>query len=250
MPNMRRLIIAVVLLSFMLGSQYAFANSNQAPEGAEIFAEEHFLPIVKEVVFTDIPSEWGFKEEMGSITFSDLYPVYRLNADFAFGESDRIITDEQPMWIAVIFQDQTPVNAIGTQLQEDGSYGLSAIGYPQELPSGLLKLQDDERLIYDAPAEEYYVVSDKVNSIYKLTASQGKSAVNSIQSQEQFQNMLMKRYEHVDELSSDSSGGFVDTVPVTTEESNYFILYFVLVLVAGTSIWLFVRSRAKSGNHV
>nr|AIF26561.1 hypothetical protein [uncultured bacterium fosmid pJB45G2] len=110
----------------------------------------------------------GFKEEKGNITFSELYPIYSLNADFALGQSDDIITDKQPKWVAVIFQDDQPVNAIGTQQTTDGHFESDAIGYPLELPSGLLNLEDNEILIHDFPAEEYYVYSEKTSSLMKL----------------------------------------------------------------------------------
>ncbi|XID90451.1 hypothetical protein ACF3MZ_18125 [Paenibacillaceae bacterium WGS1546] len=231
----------------LIGGQYALASTNQPPEGAKDFAEQHFHQIVEEVVFSDSPSEWGFKEEKGTITFSELYPIYSLNADFALGQSDDIITDKQPKWVAVIFQDDQPVNAAGTQQTADGHFELAAIGYPPELPNGLLNLKDNEILVHDFPAEEYYVYSEKTNSLMKLEQLDGKYSLSNLQSKEQFQNMLMERYKNIDEWEEDSSGGFMSAAPSQSSPSYAFI-YPVLIIVVLGGAWLYFRRRLKTRN--
>ncbi|MFC6331753.1 hypothetical protein ACFP56_03895 [Paenibacillus septentrionalis] len=248
MLHVRRLLIAAVLLSLILESQRALASSIQPPLEATQFAEQHFFQIVEDVVFADVPTEWGFKEEKGSITFSNLHPVYRINADFALGKSDHIYVEDQPIWIAVIFQDNQPVNAIGTEMLMDGSYGLSAIGYPPELPEGLLKLQDNQRILYDVPADEYYMLYEQDNTIQRLVFSQEPPSETNTQSIKEFQAMLEKRYENTNtmDLELDSSFRLIHDELSPTGRSNDFLVYIALALVIGALTWMLIRrSRSK-----
>ena len=230
-----RIISGIALLTLLIspwiGGQHALAGTNQAPEGAKKFAETYFHKIVEETVFSDQPGDWGFKEEEGSISFSELYPIYTLNADFAFGHSDEIITDQQPKWAAVIFQDNQPVNAIGVQLARDGQYELAQIGYPPELPYGLLNLKEHEIIIHDFLADEYYVYSEKTNQLSKLGQLNGKHSLSSSLTKESFQKMLLERYQDKDRWAKDSSGGVIISI--------------ACVLAILTGVWFYYRKRPK-----
>lgn len=227
---------------FSAGELRALADPNQPPEGAKRFAEHHFLRIVEEVVFSDRPMEWGFQEEKGSITFSGLYPIYRLNADFALGRSDDIIADRQPTWVAVVFQDGEPVNAIGTQQTADGQFELASLGYPPELPDGLLNLRDGEIVIHEFPADEYYVYSEKTESLRKMELSDGTYVLGGPQSKEQFQHMLRERYQAGDK----AAGRWMSAFPGSS--GSFAVICLVVVIAALGGVWIYVRGRLRTKN--
>lgn len=237
----------MIFLSLLIGGKSVLASTNQPPQDAKDFAEKYFHQIVKDVVFSENPSEWGFNEEIGTITFSELYPIYSLNADFALGQSDEMITQKQPKWVAVIFQDNQPVNVIGTEQKDNGNFELAEIGYPSELSHGLLNLKVNEILIHDFPSEEYYVFSVESNSIMKVEQGENTKGLSSLQSKEQFQSMMMERYKNINDLEEDSSGGFMQ-VPVN-QSSNIsaqsFIYSSIIVLVLGGS-WFYIRRHLKA----
>ena len=222
------------------------ARTNQVPEGAKDFAGKHFLRMVEETL-SENPSEYGFKEGKGSITLSELYPVYSLNADFAFGQSDEIIADHQTSWVAVIFQDGQPVRAIGTYQRADGQFALEAIGYAPELPNGLLSLKDDEKVIYFFPDETYYVYSEKANTIMKLERAGEKTVRSSPQSKEEFQNMLIERFKNRGEWPEDASGGFMGAAP-SALSPLHLVLYLVMIVFVLGGTWLYFRRRLKTRN--
>jgi len=250
MSKFKHCVSMAALLTWMIGipligGQRALAGSDQPPEGAKQFAETQFLQIVEGIVFSDQPEEWGFKPEKGNITFSELYPIYALNADFAFGRSDEMILDEPPTWVAVIFQDGKPVNAIGTHLTADGQFGLAALGYPPELPDGLLNLKDGEIIIHDFPKDEYYVFSEKNNSLVKLGQSAGKHSLGSRLTKEQFQKILVERYKNIDQWEEDSSVGVANAVPSPSAPWQA-IVYSAVILAVPGGVWFYVRRHVKT----
>jgi hypothetical protein len=176
------------------GASAASAGAISPPEGAVRFAEQHFLRIVEEIVFADRPSEWGFREDKGTITFSDLYPIYGLNADFALGRSEAIAADRPTQWVAVIFQDGRPVNAVGTRQTADGRFELAALGYAPELPRALLQLNEREIVIHEEPEDLYYVYAEETDTIRQVEPSAGTYRLGPPQSREAFQHMLTARY--------------------------------------------------------
>lgn len=241
-------LLSLLIGVSLIGGAAADASVSQPPEGAVEFAKHHFQQIVEDVVFSDVPADWGFKEEPGNITFSDLYPIYSLNADFALGQSDSLITENrQPKWVAVIFQDGQPVNAIGTELTADGHWELAEIGYPRELPGGLLNLKENELLVHDFPAEEYYVYSEPTNSVMKLEPTEGKYSLSSSQSKEQFQSLLMERYHDIDAWAEDASGGFMDAEPSQSGFRSSNALYTGISILAVGGTWLYLTKRNHSG---
>ena len=185
---------ALVAAAVITGGSGASAAPEEAPAGAKAFAEQFFPHIVEEIVFTDWQGDWGFREEKGVITFSELYPIYSLNADFAQGKSKELIADREPIWVAVIFQDGRPVNAIGTKPSEGGGFGLDALGYPPELPHGLLNLKEGEIVLHVPPSDEYYFYSETDGTLAKIALADGEYSPGSPQTVEEFQRMLTERY--------------------------------------------------------
>lgn len=228
----------LILGVFLFAGSHVSAAAAVPPDGAKAFAEEHFHQLVDAIVFSDRPGDWGFREEKGTIAFSGLYPIHSLNMDYARGKSDKIILDRPPIWVAVIFQDDQPVNAIGTQQTEDGRFGPAAIGYPPELPHGLLNLRDGEIVIHLPPADEYYVYSETAGTLTKMGIVNGKYSPGSPVSEVQFQRMLMERYK----LADDRGKLFV-------LEYAIFCAAVMIVIFAGVRVYFGRRSRGPSGQQ-
>jgi len=243
MSKFRRRVSVMALLMFLIGvplmgGQHVLAGANPPPEGAKEFAEQHFGRIVEDVVFSDDPSGWGFLGKKGSITFSELYPIYSLNADFALGRTDDMTTDQPSQWVAVIFQDGRPVNAIGTRQTADGRFEFAAVGYPPELPNGLLNLEENEMIIHEFPADAYYVYAENTGTIRKLEPSDANKTRSSSLSKEQFQRLLMERYKNAFASQQDLAG---------SHPSNA-VLYPVLIIAVLGGAWLYYRRRWKTRN--
>ena len=191
--------LALILVLASFGESVSSAEREEPPEGARAFAEQFFYGLVEEIVFTDRKGDWGFAEERGEIAFSELYPIYSLNADFALGTSKELIADRQPVWVAVIFQDGRPVNAIGTRQADGGGFELDALGYPPELPHGLLNLKEGETVLHVPPADAYYVYSRTDGTLARIGLEDGQYRPGNPLTAEQFRNELKERFFRGDE---------------------------------------------------
>lgn len=239
------IMLLVLFKIFLSDIVHLEALENKPPEDAVTFAKDEFPTLVEGIVFKNIPSDYGFKDNIGTIRFSDLTPIYSLSADFAFGKSDQMISDNKPTWVAVIFQDDQPVNAIGTNLADDGQYKLAAMGYAPELPKALLNLTDDQVVFHDFSADEYYLYSDTENSVILVDPSGQTNSINQALSVSEFQNMLMERFENVSELEEDSSPGYFNSYfDELSISSNRYIVPLILIVVIIGSYFLF-RKRSK-----
>jgi hypothetical protein len=227
-------VLTAWFIGFLLSGGFpASAASEEPPEGAKAFAEQFFRQLVEEIVFTDRPGDWGFGDDRGDITFGELQPVYSLNADFALGKSEKLLADGRPKWVAVIFQDGRPVNAIGTRQNEAGQFGLDALGYPPELPHGLLHVKEGEIVLHVPPADEYYVYSETAGTLAKIGLADGTYSPGSPQTVEQFRNMLMERYGKAD-----------DRGRRIAVEYAVFGAAIMFVLFGGT--WIYFGRRTKT----
>jgi hypothetical protein len=186
--------MAFVAAAVLMGGAGSSAAPEEAPAGAREFAEQFFPQIVEEIVFTDQPGDWGFREAEGVITFSELYPIYSLHAEFLSGNTTALIDDRAPIWVAVVFQDGRPVNAIGARQTGDGMFGLDAFGYPPELPHGLLHLKEDEIVLRIPLSDEYYIYSEADGTLTKIALADGGYTPGSPQTVEEFRRVLAERY--------------------------------------------------------
>jgi hypothetical protein len=223
----------LILGVFLIAGPLASAAPTMPPDGAKSFAEELFRQLVDEMVFADRPEDWGFREEKGTIAFSGLYPVYSLNADFARGKSDELITGMPPTWVAIIFQDGQPVNAIGALRTQDGRFVPQAIGYPPELPHGLLNLRDGEIVIHLPPADEFYVYSETAGILTKMGVANGTYTPDNPMTVEEFRRMLMERYKLAD-----------DRRKLFGLEYAIFSVAVMAVIFAGARVYFDRRSKA------
>jgi len=199
----------------------------EPPEEAKAFAEHHFPGLVENLVFTDQPETWGFSGEKGTITFGELVPVYGVNTDFARGTSDDILSGNEPDWVAVIFQDGRPVNAIGTRKSAGGGYELAAVGYPPELPYGLLHVHEGDIIVHVFPVEAYYVYSEQSDIVRKLEADNGTFRLGEPMTKAQFQQALMELL-----------------FPEQAKRSSNKLLAVILpVLIVPGGTWLFFRIK-------
>jgi len=231
--TVRRLMmmLLVILVPFLdlTETPTVSARSPEPPEGAREFADRHFRELVENLVFAGEPETWGFSEDKGTITFGELVPVYGLNTDFARGASDDILSGKEPDWVAVIFQNGRPVNAIGTRKNSEGGYGLAAVGYPPELPYGLLHVQEDDVIVHVFPVDHYYVYSKQAEIVRKLEADNGSSRLGEPMTKTQFQQVLKNRLfpEQEKRISNVSLAGLI----------------LVLVVISLGGGWLFFGIR-------
>lgn len=226
-------MLALVVGLSPVGAPSASTAPNEPPEGAKAFAERFFPGIVEEIIFTDRPGDWGFGEEKGAIAFSGLYPIHSLNADFVTGKSDDLFADRPPVWVAVIFQDGRPVNAIGARQADGGQFELDALGYPPELPHGLLNLKEGESVLHVPPADEYYIYAEHAGTLTKIGLASGTYSPGDPQTVEQFRNALKERYFRVDE--QEKRLGL---------EAAILSAAVMIVLIAGAWVYFGRRSRA------
>ncbi|MGA9226763.1 MAG: hypothetical protein WB217_10530, partial [Mesobacillus sp.] len=121
---MKKLLVLIMSLVFWMATPVSAENG--IPEGAQEFADTFFGQIVKDELKSSLAGDFNLNPDSENITFGQLHPVYTFTKEFVKGKkigADGIIKTEE--YIAVVFQDGTPLNVIGTYEKDSGKYEMS-----------------------------------------------------------------------------------------------------------------------------
>lgn len=238
---MRKNIIVLVTLLIFLIANPAGAESN-IPEGAKDFADKNFLEIVKGELDSQSAGNFNLNQNSTNITFGPLFEVYTMSKSFVTEQnSDHEKGIHQTgEYIAVVYQDDKPINVIGTYKNEAGVYEMSTFGYGFDLAKKLDKLKEGEKILYEAPFDAWYVYTGK--KVKPLTET-AKQLMKEEKSTKDFQNDIHERYKNLENNSE--MGGGIETSENSEKEP---ILYSVIGVLGIFSIFLFFKNRKLKKN--
>ncbi|WP_042474700.1 hypothetical protein [Bacillus ndiopicus] len=168
---MKKILSMVVL--WLLLIYPVIADAGYTEKSAQQFAAKYFEKIILDLINSEDPSNYNLTNST-NITFGKLYKRYRLSNDFVTTKKE--LSEEQGIvesseYIAVVYQDNIPVNVIATAPTENGDYVLSMFGYGKDLAIALdAKSTDSGKIVYEAPADAWYLLKDGIVSAFAKSA--------------------------------------------------------------------------------
>lgn len=246
---MKKLVIITLSLLLFIMSTPTYAEGD-IPAGAQKFADEFFLDIVKEQLKSHNSSNFNLNPDSENITFGPLHQVYTMNQEFvqnSKSDPDKgvVLSGE---YIATVYQDGKPVNAIGTYQNEAGEFALSSFGYSYDLAKKLDKLKGNEKIIYEFPQDAWYLFNDK--KVKPLT----ESAIKLMKEEKdlaEFQKVINERYKNVKNVDNTSGGGYGEiTDGETMGMISNNILYSVIAILGVACLLLLINNRKIKNKYL
>lgn len=245
-------IIIGVLTFLMLPSLTdSLANDFQSTSPEE-FAKEYFKAIVIEHSLSEDALHYNLTKSE-SIEFGELYQVNLLTEEFISmkeGSETGIVPGNE--WIAVVYQDDKPVNVIGTFKNENGGFELSTFGYGKGLAEALDRRKTiDGKLFYELPTNAWFLLENGIvsamNSVSESVLKGKEIRLND------FQKFVFKRFKDAQEIIENgevtSVGGSYatpyDELQGTGNSQNQFYLYVLasVLIVFGSITFFFVYRK-------
>nr|WP_106782098.1 hypothetical protein [Lysinibacillus timonensis] len=198
---MRKVSLIIMCLFINIFSITITASANETENSPEQFAKNQFENIVLEHVQSEDAPNYNLTSST-NISFGKLYKVHRLSNDFV--TSKKSITEDQGIvesgeYIAVVYQDDVPVNVIGTTKYENGKYGLSTFGYGEDLAIALdSKSTNGGKIFYEMPADAWYIFENGRVSGFTKTAQLLTEEKNL--SLPEFRNYIYEKYASQKEI--------------------------------------------------
>jgi hypothetical protein len=213
---------------------HAFAA--EVPEEVKKYADEHYLDVVRQLVFEKgPPADFGFQPEPGEISMGPLFAVYTVTPEFIKGEvmEEGIVPAKE--WIAPIFQNGKPVNIIGFYERPSGEIYLAGFNYVSpELPSVLATLKGTEKLIRETPKDAWYVYDgDRIRVLGGEISAKATLTVSN------FQRYMQDQYlDDLTQTEEDWIGGIGSDMEVASYAggSSQNDLWYIFVLLIATTI--------------
>ncbi|WP_107839787.1 hypothetical protein [Metasolibacillus meyeri] len=164
---MKKILFMIVLCLLFISSitipvhaNVEYADGEYRAKSAQQFAEKYIEKIILDIVNSEDAHNYNLTNST-NITFSKLHKRYRLSNDFVttkneLSEDEGIVDSNE--YIAVVYQDNIPVNVIATAENKDGDYVLSMFGYGKDLAMALdAKSISDGKIFYEVPADAWYI---------------------------------------------------------------------------------------------
>jgi hypothetical protein len=70
-------------------------------------------------------------------------------------------------YFAVVYQDEKPLNVIGTFENEAGQFSFSIFGYELDLAKNMDKLNFGEKILYEFPEDAWYLFDAKNKTLFR-----------------------------------------------------------------------------------
>lgn len=227
---MKKLLLLMLLVLWLAAPVNA---ENGIPEGAQEFADAFFGQIVKNHLKSSFAGDYNLNTDSENITFGPLHPVYTITKEFVKGKkigADGIIKTEE--YIAVVYQDGTPVNVIGTYEKDSGEFEMSTFGYGVDIAQELHNLKAGEWVLSEAPKDGWYIYDGKtVNPLTPYT----KKLMPEEKSVNEYQEIVIDRYKDVDTRPGMVGGSGVGTIELG--------MYMALGIVCVAALFFFIYNR-------
>jgi hypothetical protein len=229
---MKKLFILIMSL-LVIGMVTPVSAEGGIPKGAQEYADQFFLEEVKKHLKPSLAKDYNLIPYSENITFGPLHPTYTLTRNFVKGKTrgaDGIIRTEE--YISVVYQDDIPVNVIGTYEKEPGEFEFSTFGYGPDLARELDQLKAGEWVLNEAPQHTWYLYNGKT---VKPLTQQTQGLMAEEKSVKEYQQIVIERYKDV------------DTNPLLGRIG----LYMILGVLCAAVLTLFIYDRKlkrKQGN--
>ncbi|MCA1042028.1 hypothetical protein LCM00_21250 [Bacillus infantis] len=240
------LVALLSLLTFLIPS----ASAEEVDKSAQSFAEGNFVNIVLDHVRSEEYMNYNLSKSE-KISFGKLYQVYRMSDDFvttkkALAADKGFVKSDE--YVAAVYQDGKPVNAIGTTKDDKGNYVLSSFGYGQDLAVALdNKKSNGGKVFYELPADAWYIFE---NGRVEGFSKNATLMLGTQLSLPEFRNYIHDKYSNQKEIiefgEQTGVGGDYST-PYTPDENkgNSNVVYGAIFSSALLLVFVGYKNRSK-----
>lgn len=160
--------------------------------------EQEMRKFLTEIFEVDVYDNYGFTtDDVEQMSFGEPIAIYHIPSSFAFGESDEVIQGDAEEWMAVVFENDRPINGMKLKKNDSNELDVVGFGYPLTLAADVVQMDSQELLLYEFQTGYYYAFNQEKNTIKLL-----EEEVNSLDSEtlpkdlslKEFQLLLAERY--------------------------------------------------------
>ncbi|MBR3215263.1 MAG: hypothetical protein IKF69_02245 [Exiguobacterium sp.] len=243
---MRRMTSLFICCIGLLASTTS-VSAEMTESSAERFADAHFYDIVVDHIQRDDPTYYHMTDSE-NITFGPLLETYIPSSScYKTGETCTFVPTKE--FVATVFQDDEPVNVIGTYEQAAGTYAFSTFGSDKETPKVLMNVKGD--LVKYSEASAWFDYDGDM--LTALTSNTKQMISGDVISTEAFQVLLVEENESIEgDAEEGMIGGAGDSSSVHSDktESNKptsntnRLIGFTVLAILPFGYWFLKRRKA------
>ena len=218
-------------------------SAEMTESSAERFADAHFYDIVMDHIQGDDPTNYHMTDSE-NITFGPLLETYIPSSScYKNDETCSFIPTKE--FVATVFQDDEPVNVIGTYEQSANTYAFSTFGSDKETPKTLMDVQG--HLVKYTERSAWF---DYDGDMLTALTSNSKQMISGNEiSTEAFQALLIEEHESVEgnaeEGMMDGADGYSDEAESNKPTSNTIrLIGFAVLAMLPFGYWFLKRRKA------
>ncbi|MCT4784822.1 hypothetical protein ACFQO8_06655 [Exiguobacterium aestuarii] len=236
-------MMSLYICSFGLLASATTGSAEMTESSAERFADAHFYDIVMDHIQGDDPTNYHMTDSE-NITFGPLLGTYIPSSScYKTGETCSFIPTKE--FVATVFQDDEPVNVIGTYEQSAKTYAFSTFGSDKETPKTLMDVQG-HLVKYTERSAWFDYDGDMLTA---LTSNSKQMISGDAISTEAFQALLIEEHESVEgnaeEGMMDGADGYSDEAESNKPTSNTIrLIGFAVLAMLPFGYWFLKRRKA------
>ena len=222
-------------------------SAEMTESSAERFADAYFYEIVMDHIQGDDPTYYHMTDSE-NITFGPLLETHIPSSScYKTDETCSFIPTKE--FVATVFQDDEPVNVIGTYEQSANTYAFSTFGSDKETPKALIDVKGN-LVKYTEESAWFDYDGDMLTA---LTSNTKQMISGNEISTEAFQALLIEEHESIEgDAEEGMIGGAGDSSSVHSdeEESNKptsktnLLIGFAVLAVLPFGYWFLKRRKA------
>ncbi|WP_214795020.1 MULTISPECIES: hypothetical protein [unclassified Exiguobacterium] len=217
-------------------------SAEMTESSAEQFAKTYFYDIVMDHIQGDDPTSYHMTDSE-NITFGPLLETYVPSSScYKTDETCSFIPTKE--FVATVFQDDEPVNVIGTYEQSANTYAFSTFGSDKETPKTLMDVQG--HLVKYTERSAWF---DYDGDMLTALTSNSKQMISGNEiSTEAFQALLIEEHESVEgnaeEGMMDGADGYSDEAESNKPTSNTIrLIGFAVLAMLPFGYWFLKRRK-------
>ncbi|VXB20598.1 conserved exported hypothetical protein [Exiguobacterium sp. 8H] len=219
-------------------------SAEMTESSAERFADEHFYDIVMDHIQGDDPTYYHMNDSE-NITFGPLLETYIPSSScYKTGETCTFVPTKE--FVATVFQDDEPVNMIGTYEQSANTYAFSTFGSDKETPKALMNVKGD-LVKYTEESAWFDYDGDMLTA---LTSNSKQMISGDAISTEAFQTLLIEEHESIEgnaeEGMMDGADGYSDGAESNKPiSSTNRLIGFAFLAMLPFGYWTYRRTKKR-----
>ncbi|WP_214817590.1 hypothetical protein [Exiguobacterium sp. s59] len=217
-------------------------SAEMTESSPERFADAYFYDIVMDHIQGDDPTSYHMTDSE-NITFGPLLETYVPSSScYKTDETCSFIPTKE--FVATVFQDDEPVNVIGTYEQSANTYAFSTFGSDKETPKTLMDVQG--HLVKYTERSAWF---DYDGDMLTALTSNSKQMISGNEiSTEAFQALLIEEHESVEgnaeEGMMDGADGYSDEAESNKPTSNTIrLIGFAVLAMLPFGYWFLKRRK-------